>query len=699
MTSRRSAIQATGRLGLCLVFVTVFHASLQQVWAHGNEPAGGFEPFQATQFGGSDVPASDAGRHTALMAGREQQAPDLDTLQAASEPMLEGEMREMVISAQRVPVRHSELRRTVHIINREQIRSSSAHDIPSLLGSIAGVDVRTRGAFGMQSDVAIRGGTFDQTLVLLNGVNITDPQTGHHNMNIPVDLQSIERIEILHGPGARVFGPNAFNGAVNIITREPGKAYAAGQFTAGQHRLGTAGVSAGFRTAEIAHHVSVTGMQTDGYTTNTDFRTLKLFYRSWIPAGPGHFDLQTGYENKAFGANSFYTPRFPDQFEQTRTLFASMRWQPRESRLPAPVVYWRRHNDRFELFRDASPDWYDGHNFHQTDVAGVTLGKVFPGRYGTTSVGLDYRFEHIFSNVLGRQREQPRRVSGHQAYYTHSWHRSGLGLMLEQSLQAGAFSASAGMLVYANTDLHRAVTLFPGLDLGWQLHETLRWYISANRTLRLPTFTDLFYSGPENLGNDELRPETAYSLESGVKRTGERLHIETAVFRRWGQNMIDWTRRSGDELWKSENLTSVTLTGVETSVRYSFNSQRYVQLGYARVHASRQSGDFLSNYALDHLRHKVTGTLHYKVTERSGIQLVLRWQDRAGSYMLFEDNEFVGTRPFEPFFITDAKIWHRTGPLTLFAEGANLLDTHYHDIANVRQPGRWLRIGLEVAFR
>ena len=111
----------------------------------------------------------------------------------------------------------------VSVIPREEIEYAPVTSIQELLEYVAGVDVRQRGAEGVQADISIRGGTFDQTLILLNGVNITDPQTGHHNLNLPVSINQIERIEILEGPAARVYGPNAFSGAINIVTRQPDK--------------------------------------------------------------------------------------------------------------------------------------------------------------------------------------------------------------------------------------------------------------------------------------------------------------------------------------------------------------------------------------------------------------------------------------------------------------------------------------------
>ncbi len=630
------------------------------------------------------------------------------------------ELDEVVISARRTPVLRSEAMRSVRIIDSEQIRGASAHDLAGLLASVRSVDIRNRGTFGMQADVSIRGGTFDQTLVLLNGVNVTDPQTGHHNLNVPVDLQSIDRIEILHGSGARIFGPNAFNGAINIITKEPGEPHLRVSLTGGQHQFGSAGLTAGFSSGAVRHHLSLNGMTSDGFVENTDFRTGNLFYRSRMDLLNGTLDLQGGYNEKSFGANSFYTPRFPDQYEHTRTGFASVRWLPGGSFRLTPVIYWRRHHDRFELFRHEAPDWYTGHNHHRTDIIGASLNWVHVSALGTSSAGLDYRYEHIISNVLGEEMANPVSV------YTHAYSRDGISLMLEHSLTHGSFSLSAGTLIFANSDLDAPFTLFPGIDVGWQFRHHWRWYVTANRTLRLPTFTDLFYSGPDNLGNPFLEPEEAISLETGVKGIARQFQFDAAVFRRWGVNMIDWIRRPQDDLWRSENLTEVNITGFEagatiflgsqprsgTNVRASSpassrtsyrktsrTSSRTLSVHYTRIHADKSSGDFLSNYALDYLKHKVDISLSYPLSERIGIRTSVTWQDRAGSYLFFDDGAFSDIRDYDPFWMMDLKLFYDIGSVRLFGEASNMLDTRYADIGNVPQPGRWVRGGIEVAFR
>jgi vitamin B12 transporter len=602
------------------------------------------------------------------------------------------DLDEVVVSAQRSPVVQSQLMRVVKVITQQEIEQAAAQDIASLLSYVRGVDLRTRGPFGMQSDISLRGGTFDQALILINGVNVTDPQTGHHNLNLPVDIHSVERIEVLQGPGARIFGPNAFNGAINIITREPGTRAIRGALSLGQHAFGAAGLSAGFSALGLRHYFSASGIRSDGHVENTDFKTGKAYYRGQASLAGGKMDLQAGYDAKAFGANSFYSPRFPDQFEETSTLFASLQWSGGMYHRFRPLVYWRRHNDRFELFRHEAPSWYTGHNYHQSDVAGASLNWSRAWGWGISSGGLDYRVEAIISNVLGEKLQVPLKVNGADGvFFTNAYRRSGLSLMAEHSLFRGNFSASGGMLLYLNPELGEMPGLFPGLDLGWQFHPSWRLFASLNRTLRLPGFTDLFYSGPTNTGNPGLAPEQAVFAEAGLKGRWKQVNIEVAVFHRWGRNLIDWVKAPGEEKWRSMNHTSVNISGMELGMTAGGLS---IQYGF--MYAGKQSGELVSNYALDYLRHKLDLSYSRTIFGKLSTGIFVSYKDRAGGYMLFADGLFSDIRPFDPYWLIDLKVTYSHGPYRFFAEASNLFDTHYVQIANVPQPGRWARMGVVV---
>ncbi|MFW5757694.1 MAG: TonB-dependent receptor plug domain-containing protein [Bacteroidota bacterium] len=612
------------------------------------------------------------------------------------------DLEEVVVSAQLTPMLQSELMRIVQVISRPEIEKAPVHDLASLLGNVRGVDIRTRGQWGMQADISIRGGSFDQTLILLNGINITDPQTGHHNLNLPVDLQSVERIEVLQGAGARIFGPNAFNGAVNIITRQSGTSGGSLSLVAGEYGLIAPSASGAFKTRQAGHFLSASGKISNGSFENSDFQTGNIFYRFNYPVSDFSLDMQAGFNQKAFGANSFYTPEYPEQFEETQTFFTSLQLKPEGKINFNPKVYWRRHTDRFELFRYESPEWYSGHNYHLTNIAGASADYSFSTGAGETALGFDYRYEHILSNVLGHELEEPLLVkSGTDNFYTHSYNRSGIGVMIEHSITGEKFSLSGGSLIYSNTDLEEPVTLFPGIDFAWNIAPRYRWFASLNRTLRLPTFTDLFYSGPTNQGNEMLLPEKAISLETGYISQFEGFGFDVAVFHRWGIDLIDWVKSPGDERWKSMNHTKVNIAGLETGIRFqplSFAPYFTPRIEYTYIYADKNSDQLVSNYVLDHLKHKLDVGLNIDITPSMQVNVIASYRQREGGYMLYEDGVFTSTTGFQPYWLINARAAYGFDKWNIFADVSNMLNTTRVSIANVPQPGRWFTFGISYQF-
>ena len=129
-------------------------------------------------------------------------------------------LKEVIITSSRIDLPFKQNSRTINVISSDQIKNSAATNVVDLLQQVAGVDIRRRGTAGSQADLYIRGGGFDQTLLLIDGIKMDDAQTGHHTMNAALPIEVIERIEIIKGPAARVFGQNAFTGAINIVTKK-----------------------------------------------------------------------------------------------------------------------------------------------------------------------------------------------------------------------------------------------------------------------------------------------------------------------------------------------------------------------------------------------------------------------------------------------------------------------------------------------
>lgn len=633
-----------------------------------------------------------------LVAGINEAVAQTDSL----EVNMEYDLDEIEVSAQRAPVTYSQVARIISVIEKDQIDAAPVNSLQDLLEYALSVDIRQRGTHGVQADVSVRGGSFDQTLILLNGINLSDPQTGHHNFNLPVSFKSIKRIEVLEGPAARVYGPNAFAGAINIVT-EPSDNDALGiDLSYGEHQLRDINLSANKQLGKLSNYLAFNNKASDGYIENTDFETYNLFYHGRLKTDAGRLDMQAGFSNKAFGANSFYTPAYPNQFEETKTTFASVKFDTGNKVHFTPALYWRRHQDRFELFRDEPASWYKGHNYHMTDVLGTSLNSCFTNALGKTAFGAEFRSENIWSNVLGEPMEEPIDVPGEDGQqFTNSHSRTTVSFFGEHTFYIGQLTVSGGAMANWISDLNYEWNIYPGVDLSYQVSDPVKLYASFNSSLRMPTFTDLYYNGPTNKGNPSLKPERSTTIEGGVKWNTDFLHLQTGYYHRVGKDLIDWVRESENFLWETRNLTEISSNGIEFIASLDVPAMigqpffiRKINTNYAYNSLNKAQSDFLSNYVLDNLKHKLVLSVDHQIWKNLQASWNFRFQDRNGSYAQFEDKAHVGEADYESFWLTDLKVYWKTERLQLSCSVANLFDQQYVDLGNIAQPGRWISFGL-----
>ncbi len=230
---------------------------------------------------------------------------------------------EVLVSAQRSIATYADIARVVSVITKSEIEQAGVQSINELLEFALSVDVRQRGQYGIQADITMRGGSFDQVLVLLNGVNISDPQTGHLTLNLPISLDAIERVEVIAGSTSRIYGPNAFTGTVNLITGSYDHNVAKAKIEAGEHGFWNANVTATLQAKKSRHLLSLGYKKSDGYIANSDYKMGNGFYQGQWQTDKIKYDVQLGRTIRKFGANTFYTPKFPNQYEETTTDFIS----------------------------------------------------------------------------------------------------------------------------------------------------------------------------------------------------------------------------------------------------------------------------------------------------------------------------------------------------------------------------------------
>jgi vitamin B12 transporter len=586
---------------------------------------------------------------------------------------------------------YSEMGRILTVIDKTEISRSAVQSIDQLLDYVAGIDIRQRGVNTTQADISVRGGSFDQVLVLLNGVNITDPQTGHFNLDIPLNLSDVSRVEILQGSSARVLGPNAFSGAINIVTENSGKKTLNAELTGGSFNTFGQSVTNTSGNEQLHTLVSLSHRSSDGYMKNTDYDFTNAFVQSTLNTkNAGKFDLQVAAQQKAFGANGFYGLAYPNQYERSKTLLTALNWAMTRSNLTfSAQTYWRRHNDRFELDYNKPTGW----NYHQTDVTGAKFTVESLTSLGKTTLGAELRNEHILSNKLGEARDSLKVPFEESGYFTKETNRLNSSAFLNHALAFGKFYASAG--VSGTYTSKYGLNGAGGADIAYRFNDKCRVFASFNSAVRLPTFTDIYYLIPNfQVADPNIKPEHSQTIELGTKMNESQWKLEATAYYRMGQNVIDWIMMPGETVWKNKNLTNVNATGLDVAAEYRFNNiiLRKIGVTYSYLSMNKNASTFDSKYALDYLKNKAVVSLEHKVASKLSASWKLAYFDRAGSYT--DVNKAL--QYFTPYTTLDCRLLWNDKHFDLFGDVNNILDTKYADYGGLTQPGVNFNVGVRL---
>ena len=614
----------------------------------------------------------------------------------------EATLQDVEVTGSRAPLALGQAARMVTVLSREEIQAAPVQSINDLLKYAAGVDVRQRGPIGAQTDIGIRGSTSEQITILLNGINICDPQTGHNAFDLPCDISDIERIEVLEGPAGRAYGTSSLVGAINIVSSSP---------TTSKKRGSTAGVrleggSFGYLSAAgrinaqsstLNSQLSINYTRSDGYSRskagnlNSDYNGFKAFYQgsTTFNSQSSILNFHLGLSTKGFGSNTFYSAKFDEQYEKTTKIYSAVQGEITTGRFHIrPAIYWNRSHDRFELIRGTEEKV--PFNYHRTDVFGINLNSYFDWQLGRTAVGAEFRNEDIVSTNLGEPLSDP------FSHYKVGLNRSNLSFHLEHNILLRRFTLSAGFIAIKNTWNQMPFKLYPGIDMSYRIGAHWKLYASYNSSLRMPSFTELYYSVGGHKADKYLKPEELHAFETGAKYGSAHFSASASLFYHHARNMIDWVMdtREQDPIWQSVNHTKVNTFGQEISVNGQW-SMVNVHLAYCHLHQQKQEADYLqSQYSLEYLRHKLTASLQLNLTTQLQLLLKYRYQDRMGSYTDTEGK----TRNYHPYSVVDARLSWNSHTLSIYIEGNNLTSHRYVDYGNVPQAGLWVMAGMKWHF-
>jgi len=629
------------------------------------------------------------------------------TTQANPESLYE--LEEVQVTGSRAPMTLGQSARMVTVMEREAIAAAPVQSVVDLLKYAVGVDVRQRGPIGAQSDISVRGGTYEQITVLLNGINIGDPQTGHNVADFPVDISEIERIEVLEGPAGRVYGTSSLVGAINIVTKLAPQSSIDVHAEGGSYGYIQGGGRINVNSGKFNNQISGSYTRSDGYSRNqkgslnSDYTTAKAFYQGRFENDEIKMNWHAGLSNKDFGSNTFYSSKFDDQFEHTLKLYTAIQGETKGKLHFRPSMYWNRSHDRFELFRGSES--VVPFNYHRTDVFGLNLNSYFETSWGKTAFGAEFRNEDIVSGNLGEPLAKPRHIHGTDRDYTVGLNRSNLSFHAEHNILLRNFTISAGLVATKNTGNEMNFRIYPGVDLSYQFARNLKAYASYNTSLRMPSFTELYYSVGGHQADKNLKPEEMQAFEVGFKYLSRNVRGTLSFYYHHGKNMIDWikdTSQGEDALWESVNHTKLNTLGAEATLVFDFASMiptqhilRTLNLAYSYIDQDKDvEPNFQSQYALEYLRHKMVAQVGLHVIDKVNMDIVYRYHDRVGNYQMLSGE----THKYDPYGLLDARVSYSTPTYKLYVEANNLFDKTYYDYGNVPQPGFWFIVGASYLF-
>ncbi len=566
----------------------------------------------------------------------------------------------VVVTGTFEPAPLEEINRSVGVI---EIRDTAPlhHYWTEVLESDASIDLRQRGGNGVQGDLSMRGSTFGQTLVLLDGLRMNDAQTAHHNLDVPVPLDGLERVEVLRGAGSTVHGADAMGGAVNFITSTPKFTELRFGSEVGNLGVNSQKLDASFLRKSLSEEITLWRDFSSGFRPDRDYRNTAAFSHTDFRTALGGTTILLGISDKPFGADQFYCNC--NSWERTKAWFTGLR-QGIGKNTEFDFGY-RRHTDEFILLRD-NPSVYE--NNHIDESYQFALRRHQDLSTNTTlSFGGEGFHDSIDSNNLGQ----------------HSRDR-GAGYVNLDARALGRFSLSLG----AREEFYGSESEFtPSVAAGFALGAGWKLKASVSRGFRIPTYTDLYYSDPFNQGNSKLKPESGWSYEGGVVwNPGGRWKGDVTVFHSRQRNVIDYVRLNPptdpNDPYVASNLERLNFTGVEAALHVRLPHNQQASVGYTAIHGAQdalqgQQSRYTSNYPTHRAVLGWLGELPGNFQARSQIGVVQRYATDA--YAVWDaalSREFFGRVRANLGF-------------------SNIADTRYHEIENVVMPGQGVIFGLD----
>ena len=488
-------------------------------------------------------------------------------------------------------------------------------------------------------------------------------------MNMALPIEVIERIEIISGPAARVFGQNAFTGAVNIVTKKHTEDIVTLDTSAGSFHTLNAAVTAGVNLEDSNHIVHVSRNTSEGYRHNTDYDNQNYFIKSTFNKNKLPITLLAAFSERDFGANGFYsTPSATEQYEETQTSLIGVSTKIKSNDwIIKPQLYWRRNQDLY-LYDRNNPTGY--RNLHITNKVGAQVNASYTSNLGITGFGVDAAQVYLASNNLGdRERLMTTLFLEHRFKF------------LNDRLD---ITPGVAVTYYSDFKWHA----FPGIDLGYELNDNFKIYGNVGYTYRIPTYTDLYYSDPTTLGNPNLDPEEAVAEELGLKFNKNNFTASVALFNRDSRDLIDYVKDNEEDLWQATNIAEVNTMGVDVYANYNFQIGDYSQglnTSYTYINDYVKDSDVnFSKYAINSLKNHFVTRFKSQFMKNLSQSIIYKYAERTSG---------------ESYSVVDVSATYTFSDFEFSVIASNIFNTEYTETNLVPMPKGNVLFGLKYTFK
>lgn len=621
-------------------------------------------------------------------------------------------LNEVTVYATRLDQSQGQSGRHITIVSGESLRQYPVNSLDDLLRFIPALEVQSRGSFGAQADVSLRGSTFNQVLWLLDGMRLNDPLTGHFAGYLPITPAEIEQLEIVRGPGAALYGPDAVGGFINIVTKtfaathRPDEMAATASFLAGEWNLKStnAGFFAqqkGLRLAGGVLNNTTDGQLRDAPGNSRNDVALNTYSLSAAADITSKLSAaaRASFDRRDFNAQYFYTTSPADQARET----TGRDWYQGQLRYD----WTGRARTEVQVAGSASTDVY---KFAPTFAANDQLMH-----YLNLQAQHQQQLSDKVRATLGGQADH-RIINSNDRGQHDTWHLGAFGVVAAAPLPGLALTAALRL----DHDRAYGTELVPQLNASQQLSDRLALRAGLGRAIRAADFTERYTNngragtvpGGSNLGLASLQAERTFNYEAGFDYTPlPALALHATYFHRQGANLIDYVTVPAAQAIEAtglanlnptasyrlaQNLFDVTTQGVETEVvaahQFSPTLRLDGRVGYTFLKVNN-AADVASQYLANLPKHLVSGNIsltHRRVTAAlSGL-----WKQR-------EAKEAAAiSRSLTPSYaVFNARLEVALLPARLWAVGQvqNLFDANYADLLGAQMPRRWLMAGVRVA--